>query len=285
MEIIGRDNKGRFVRGRQETQEEKLKRAISLKESWKFRKNYIGDLKKENPVLYNIWRAFMFTEKGKKYGHSDEWANFKTFFGDVNPSYINNYKFRRKDTTKPFSKDNFMWVAPENIGILTSKSYLYYKGYSKTLKEWCLELGLNYNGVKQRYIKGKNYTNEEILFGKIRKSRGKVTSISTISDEQKKRDKISKMLSAYKCKDKKKGFNTTITKEYLEDIIYNKKCIYCGDTENIGLDRIDNSRGHEIGNVVPCCYECNVARGDNFSFEEMMEIGKVIKKIKENRQK
>lgn len=28
-----------------------------------------------------------------------------------------------------------------------------------------------------------------------------------------------------------------------------------------GLDRIDNSIGYEIGNVVPCCWKCNVAKG------------------------
>ncbi len=278
-----RDDLGRIKSGNTLTQEEHLKKIESLKESWKQRKDYIGDLKIKCPPLYNIWRAFMFTEKGKKYGHSEEWGNFRTFFNDVYPSYKKGYKFRRKDIKLPFSKNNFMWVNPDKIKELNSSVYLFYNGVSKSLKEWSAYFGLNYNGIKQRYYRGKNYTTEEILFGKNKKSRGDITSINTISDEQKRRDKISKMLSAYKCKDKKKGYICNITKDYLTNIIYNSKCFYCGDTKNIGLDRIDNNRGHEIGNVVPCCYECNVARSNNFSFKEMLKLGKVIKQIKRER--
>ncbi len=58
---------------------------------------------------------------------------------------------------------------------------------------------------------------------------------------------------------------------------------YCGDTNRIGLDRIDNSKGHTKDNTVPCCYECNCARNNNFSFEEMKILGKTIKQIKESR--
>lgn len=278
-----RNSKGQFVKGSVLTQEELLKKREGLRRSWKTRKDYIGDLRYEYPQIYNIWRAFMFTEKGKRYGHAEEWSCFRTFFNDVIHDYKDGYRFRRKDVSKPFSKDNYMWVSPNNIGCLRAQNFLYYNNELHSLREWALILGLSYNGIKRRYYTGKNFTTEEILFGKLTKSRGKVTSICTISDEQKRRDKISKMLSAYRCKDKKKGYYTNITREYLTDIIYNGKCIYCGDTHNIGLDRIDNSRGHEIGNVVPCCYECNVARGDNFSFEEMFILGKTIRQIKKNR--
>jgi 5-methylcytosine-specific restriction endonuclease McrA len=33
-----------------------------------------------------------------------------------------------------------------------------------------------------------------------------------------------------------------------------KKCIYSG------IDRIDSKKGYEIGNVVPCCKSCNIAK-------------------------
>lgn len=280
---VRRNNKGQFVKGKVESQEEKLKRANSCKEAWRHRPDYIGDIKNKYPQIYNIWRAFMFTDKGKRYGHSDEWNSFRTFFNDVISDYIKGYRFRRKDISKPFSKDNYMWVSPTDIRYIVSKTTLYYNGEVHTLREWASLLGLSYNGIRQRYARGTNYSTEEILFGKLHRSRGKVTSINTISDEQKRRDKISKMLSAYKCKDKKHGYITNITKEQLSDIIYNSKCIYCGDTHNIGLDRIDNNRGHEIGNVVPCCYECNIARGNNFSFEEMLILGKTIRQIKNKR--
>jgi hypothetical protein len=29
-----------------------------------------------------------------------------------------------------------------------------------------------------------------------------------------------------------------------------------------GLDRVDSSKGHTVDNVVPCCYRCNIMKGD-----------------------
>lgn len=31
--------------------------------------------------------------------------------------------------------------------------------------------------------------------------------------------------------------------------------VVCG-----GIDRVDNARGYEVGNIVPCCEECNMAK-------------------------
>lgn len=65
--------------------------------------------------------------------------------------------------------------------------------------------------------------------------------------------------------------------------ILKSQCIYCGSKEKLGCDRIDNSKGHTYDNVVPCCYICNCARNNNFSFDEMKILGKTIKKIMEDR--
>ena len=46
------------------------------------------------------------------------------------------------------------------------------------------------------------------------------------------------------------------------------------------LRRIDNTKGHTKENCVPCCIECNIARGNNFTYEEMKRLGKTIKEIK-----
>lgn len=184
----------------------------------------------------------------------------------------------RLDTSKSHGCDNSMWAnkGVENFGKLINFEY---NGEIKTLIEWSKQYNLNYNGVRQRYFKGKNYTSEEILFGKqITNMKRNITDIKKL-EKQKQRDKVSKMLSAYRLKDKKKGLQTDIDFEWTFNIISNSKCIYCENTENIGLDRIDNLKGHTKNNVVPCCYICNTTRNNNFSFEEMKIMGKIIKEI------
>lgn len=56
------------------------------------------------------------------------------------------------------------------------------------------------------------------------------------------------------------------------EVLVVQPCHYCGSTDYRdsvgrsvnpwfnGLDRIDNDRGYEPGNVVPCCGECNMMR-------------------------
>ena len=55
----------------------------SIQDSIRKRKDYVGDIKTKNPKIYNSWRALMFTEKGKKIGHAEEWNNFRTFYKEV----------------------------------------------------------------------------------------------------------------------------------------------------------------------------------------------------------
>ena len=40
-----------------------------------------------------------------------------------------------------------------------------------------------------------------------------------------------------------------------------KACRYNGAYTYNGLDRVDNSKGYATGNVVPCCLDCNQAKG------------------------
>lgn len=66
-----------------------------------------------------------------------------------------------------------------------------------------------------------------------------------------------------------------------------QNCVYCGsklDNLGIGLDRKNNHiREYTAKNAVPCCGICNWVKRDYFSYNEMILIGKVIKKIKQNR--
>lgn len=85
----------------------------------------------------------------------------------------------------------------------------------------------------------------------------------------------------YKCYDKKRGWECDLTTEFVEKAL-DSDCFYCGDKPT-GLDRILNTKGHTMDNCVPCCYECNTTKMDNFSTPEMALLGKTIKNIKMSR--
>lgn len=81
--------------------------------------------------------------------------------------------------------------------------------------------------------------------------------------------------------DKKRGLHCDLTKQWLLDNIIGKACTYCGTSdEGIGCDRIDNSLGHAIANVVPCCGLCNRTRSNHFTPDEMRLLGKTIEEIR-----
>ncbi len=79
-------------------------------------------------------------------------------------------------------------------------------------------------------------------------------------------------------------------------------CHYCqlpGDTQDIyerhfragrrgirlEVDRKDASGRYSPGNCVLACYPCNNAKSDVFSYEEFLEIGKAIAKVKKREAK
>lgn len=82
------------------------------------------------------------------------------------------------------------------------------------------------------------------------------------------------------------GRTFSLTREQYDALIL-QPCTYCGfplDSTGRGLDRIDNSKGYDMGNVNPCCGPCNRARSDFFTIDEMHEIiGPAIARIKQAR--
>ena len=60
---------------------------------------------------------------------------------------------------------------------------------------------------------------------------------------------------------RQRGVALHLTKEDNERIC-TSKCHYCGDypVDHNGIDRVDNNKGYIIGNVVPCCTFCNMAK-------------------------
>lgn len=83
---------------------------------------------------------------------------------------------------------------------------------------------------------------------------------------------------------KDRGLSWTITKEEHASLLL-KPCEYCGKELNptgSGLDRMNNTIGYEIYNVVPCCRECNRVKSDVLTHEEMKAAMKVILKLRAN---
>lgn len=283
---MGRDALGRFVAGEPSalTAEQKAKIAVSASMSWKNRPDYIGDIKDECPKIHGCWRGIRFTKKGKLAGCSKEWEDFRTFYNDVRPTYKKGLVLRRKDCYAPWGKDNFMWVDSSFVGDIQSHNLIEYGGKKLTLIQWGKELGIPHSLIKTRYYKHRSeWTAEEILFGK--KVHRNLKVVKDINDPNVViRAKASKMISSYKIKDAKNGMALCdIDIDWMIDNILTMPCVYCGDNKRIGCDRIDNSKGHTKDNVVPCCIECNTARNNYFTYDEMRRLGKVIAEIKRER--
>lgn len=90
------------------------------------------------------------------------------------------------------------------------------------------------------------------------------------------------LLNNYKRVDGKRGMVCTLTIEDVK-IFVSQPCTYCGDTESVGLDRIDNSLAHTVDNCVPCCVDCNRCKSDRFTLDEMKVIGNAMRQIKRKR--
>jgi len=64
-------------------------------------------------------------------------------------------------------------------------------------------------------------------------------------------------------------------------LIQTKRLINRGKTMEV--DQLVPYKGYVSGNIVTCCYWCNNAKSDEFTFGEFKEIGKEIRKIWEAR--
>ena len=77
-------------------------------------------------------------------------------------------------------------------------------------------------------------------------------------------------------------------KEFVEFTTISQ-CHYCGSSvswsefdiikhgSNYHLDRKDNSLGYSKKNCVVCCPRCNRAKSNHFTYEQMLQIGALIK--------
>ena len=105
------------------------------------------------------------------------------------------------------------------------------------------------------------------------------------------------ILSCYRVSCRKKGKEFSLSREQFL-LLIRQDCHYCGtppsnvwrsrrnkltlkiDLKYNGIDRVDNSRGYEIDNVVPCCRECNTIKHDSLSYDEMKAVAQFLKKYR-----
>jgi hypothetical protein len=114
-----------------------------------------------------------------------------------------------------------------------------------------------------------------------KKSCGCLTSTKSAENSIKSRYKIAKqdagyrsIYSSYKLNAKSRGFDFNIDFDYAVSIL-KSDCHYCGiEPSNTymksyynatynGIDRVDNTKGYEMDNIVSCCKMCNIAKNNN----------------------
>ena len=94
---------------------------------------------------------------GKGISVCKEWmSSFHTFEEWAKShGYNDNLTLERKDVNGNYSPENCCWVSiKEQANNRTSNHYIEYNGITKTLTQWCEDLGLVYGTVKQRLRSG-----------------------------------------------------------------------------------------------------------------------------------
>jgi len=71
----------------------------------------------------------------------------------------------------------------------------------------------------------------------------------------------------YQDRHRKGGYQSGVISEDVFLKCSQKDCHYCGVAGPNGLDRVDCTKGYEVGNCVPCCKHCNYVKG-NLSFAD-----------------
>jgi len=83
-----------------------------------------------------------------------------------------------------------------------------------------------------------------------------------------------RILSKYKRDATRRGIVFSISDNYFYSL-GDSSCHYCGaKLDRIRLDRINNSEGYVMGNVVPCCSRCNFFKGT-------LDVGEFLRHVKD----
>jgi len=80
---------------------------------------------------------------------------------------------------------------------------------------------------------------------------------------------------------KQRGLEVSLTRPDYEALLAGGICAYCGGpppNSGHGIDRKDPTQGYTQRNVVIACDACNRIKSDVFSFEQMLEIGQILRR-------
>jgi hypothetical protein len=96
-------------------------------------------------------------------------------------------------------------------------------------------------------------------------------------------EKIENKYKRYRINAEKRGYEFNLTFKQFEIVLNSGSCFYCGATEKLGVDRIDNQPSYTFGRVVACCGKCNKIK-NIFGFKDFLnQIRKIVKVHKDNR--
>lgn len=91
------------------------------------------------------------------------------------------------------------------------------------------------------------------------------------------RDTPEQRLREYQSSAKARGVVFSLTMEQFVSF-WQQPCFYGGESiKTIGLDRVDSNLGYVVGNVVPCCRGCNIAKLDGTSQEFIARCHRVAR--------
>jgi hypothetical protein len=104
-------------------------------------------LNKNNPAYKNYGGRGIYV--------SEEWMTFENFYRDVGgrPSAL--FSIERSDNDGPYAPWNCSWELRETqANNRRNNKLVEIGGVVKTLTQWCLEMGLRYDTVKSRLLRG-----------------------------------------------------------------------------------------------------------------------------------
>lgn len=103
--------------------------------------------------------------------------------------------------------------------------------------------------------------------------------------EKERRGGLNQRYSFSKRLARKRGKEWSLTKDQYAALI-SQPCYYCENklgepvSVGVGLDRLDNTNGYMIDNVVCCCDFCNKIKGDKLSSQEMKVVATTLIKMR-----